>query len=155
MYYRILLIFIFLINLVNGQDFEGELSCSHCGKNKMDKEFLRQLKLLENDCSFDFYITSGYRCEVQNRKVGGDIYSRHLEGLAVDIRIYDSSNVEEIKILAEQSDYFTRVYDEHNPPHIHIGTGDDSFAFRELHDGYKDEDIELYLSNSLFFWKRY
>ena len=132
--HRILFIFICFICLVKGQDFEGQLSCPHCHKNKMDKEFLSRLKVLENNCSINFYITSGYRCEVQNEAVGGNIYSRHLEGLAVDIRIYDSSNINEIKHLARKSDYFTRVYDEGD--HIHIGTGDDTFAFRVLDGNY-------------------
>jgi len=146
---RILLTLISLIYLVNGQDFKEKLSCPHCGINRMDKEFLRQLNLLDIECSFNLYITSGYRCEKRNRDVGGESNSRHLDGLAVDIRVYNSDNIEEIKTLAKKSGYFSRVYDEGD--HIHIEAGDDSFAFRKLHDGYKDEDIELYLSNSLFF----
>ena len=112
--HRLFFIFFSLLYISYGQDFEGQLSCPHCGVNKMDKEFLKELKLLENGWSFNLHITSGYRCEVYNRQVGGDNYSRHLEGLAVDIRIYDSNNIDEIKILAKKSGYFTRVYDEGN-----------------------------------------
>lgn len=114
----------------------------------MDKEFLSKLKLLENECSFELYITSGYRCDTFNKEIGGDLNSRHLEGLAVDIRIYDYDNIDEIKALCERSNYFTRVYDEGD--HIHIGSGDFNFAFRELKDSEQFFNDELWLSNSLY-----
>ena len=150
--YRILIILISLTYIVYGQNFDGQLSCpDDCGKNKwwnmvekgvvrgMNKEFLRQLKLLENKCSFNLYITSGYRCEVQNKKVSGNKNSRHLFGLAVDIRIYDSDNFDEIETLAQKSGYFTRVIDEGD--HIHLGSGDDRFSSSKTYDN---------LTNSLF-----
>ena len=112
----------------------------------MDSEFLEELKNIENECSFELFITSGYRCETENRKVNGNINSRHLDGLAVDIRIYNHNNIDEIKALAKKSNYFTRVYDEGN--HIHIGSGDSNFAFKELKDKYYNGDLRL--TNSLY-----
>jgi len=148
---RILFIFVCFIYLVKGQDFYGELSCPHCGINKMDEEFLRELKLLENESSFKFEITSGYRCEIYNAKLDNSSpSSRHIDGLAVDIVPYNKSNVEEVGKLAEQSGYFTRVYDEHNHIHIDYGRNDDDFAFRVLSKRYTDYEEDLDLQNSFY-----
>ena len=45
-----------LLTICYGQNFQGQLSCPHCGINKMDKEFLDELKLLENEINYDLYI---------------------------------------------------------------------------------------------------
>jgi uncharacterized protein YcbK (DUF882 family) len=37
-----------------------------------------------------FLITSGYRCPIHNRKVGGVEDSAHTRGLAVDIKLIDT-----------------------------------------------------------------
>ena len=115
----------------------------------MDKEFLDELKLLENEINYDLYITSGYRCDTHNSEVGGVIDSRHLDGLAVDIRIHNSDNINEMKNLAQKTNYFTRVIDEGD--HIHLSSGDDSFAFKVLYDSDKYYYKDLSLSNSLYF----
>ena len=65
--------------------YSGNLSCSHCGINGMDKEFLKELKKLEKKMQINFHINSGFRCRVHNRNVGGDDNSQHLDGLSVDI----------------------------------------------------------------------
>lgn len=59
------------------------------GKN-MDKEFLRNLDELRTACGFPFVVTSGYRTQYYNTKVGGVANSAHTRGLAVDIACVDS-----------------------------------------------------------------
>ena len=60
------------------------------GWENMDEEFLVFLDELRSRCSFPFHVTSGYRTEEHNKKVGGIKGSSHIKGLAADIAIIDS-----------------------------------------------------------------
>jgi len=57
----------------------------------MDKEFLSRLDQARSLCDIPFIITSGYRSEAHNRKVGGVSDSSHKKGLAADIACTNSS----------------------------------------------------------------
>lgn len=65
------------------QSYEYECPC--CGLNNMQPDFLRQLDLLRVLCGFPLVLSSGCRCPMHNKLVGGGVYSAHLEGVAVDI----------------------------------------------------------------------
>ena len=60
------------------------------GKRNMDKQFLMFLDELRARCCFQFFVTSGWRSESHNKKVGGVKGSSHIKGLAADIAITDS-----------------------------------------------------------------
>ena len=65
-----------------------ELECKcGCGKCDMDLELLDALQALRDRLGFPLSITSGFRCEEHNKKVGGARASKHLKGQAVDISI--------------------------------------------------------------------
>ena len=53
--------------------------------NKMDFKFIEKLDYARQNAGVPFKITSGYRTEAWNTKVGGRVGSSHLKGLAVDI----------------------------------------------------------------------
>jgi len=57
----------------------------------MDKEFLSRLDQARSLCDIPFRITSGYRSEAHNRKVGGVSDSSHKKGLAADIACTNSA----------------------------------------------------------------
>ena len=57
----------------------------------MDKEFLSKLDQARSLCDIPFRITSGYRSEAHNLKVGGVSNSSHIKGLAVDIACTNSA----------------------------------------------------------------
>lgn len=57
----------------------------------MDKEFLSRLDQARSLCDIPFRITSGYRSEDHNRKVGGVLGSSHTKGLAADISCTNSA----------------------------------------------------------------
>ena len=57
----------------------------------MDMEFLSRLDQARSLCDIPFRITSGYRSEAHNRKVGGVSNSSHLKGLAADIACTNSA----------------------------------------------------------------
>jgi uncharacterized protein YcbK (DUF882 family) len=69
-----------------------EFDCSCCGKNEMNKEFLRRLDRAREYAITPFVISSGYRCQSYNESeaVGGSPTSSHSKGLAADIKVRDS-----------------------------------------------------------------
>jgi uncharacterized protein YcbK (DUF882 family) len=64
---------------------KAEVSCRCCGKTEMQPEFMAVLQKLRDIVKFPLVITSGYRCIKHNKKVGGALTSKHLQGRAVDI----------------------------------------------------------------------
>lgn len=67
-----------------------EFACPCCGRFGMDKGFIDQLQKARDLAQIPFVITSGYRCEDYNKKLGGKTDSSHLIGRAVDIRASSS-----------------------------------------------------------------
>ena len=53
--------------------------------SKMNYTFLEKLDYARGNAGVSFKITSGYRTEAWNTKVGGRVGSSHLKGLAADI----------------------------------------------------------------------
>jgi zinc D-Ala-D-Ala carboxypeptidase len=66
---------------------KNEFVCGCCGKAEMDDEFMRKMVNLRLAAKQPVLITSGFRCEKHNKKVGGASHSPHLEGLAADIEV--------------------------------------------------------------------
>ena len=62
-----------------------EFNCPCCDKERMDKDFIETLEACRILAGVPFVITSGYRCEEHNEKIGGHPSSAHSKGLAVDI----------------------------------------------------------------------
>ena len=66
---------------------DKRFECPCCGENWIDIRLERLVRHIEERAGEKLVITSGYRCEKHNRKVGGSDKSSHLKGLAVDIGI--------------------------------------------------------------------
>ncbi len=64
----------------------GEFTC-HCGCNSMiyEPEMFEKLQAVRNIVG-PLTIAVGYRCKKHNTKVGGDPNSRHMQGLAADLK---------------------------------------------------------------------
>lgn len=60
------------------------------GRANMDRDFLQKLDSARQIAGIPFKITSGYRTEQHNEKVGGVKNSSHIKGKAVDIAISSS-----------------------------------------------------------------
>lgn len=73
---------------------EFACKCGHCGggEEHMSLELLKRLDHAREVAGIPFVISSGFRCEVHNREVGGVPGSAHTKGLAVDIRCNTSQN---------------------------------------------------------------
>ena len=142
-----IIMILLMFSFVYSQKFSGDLACEcGCKVNKMSSEFLTELKKLENKTGLKFHVTSGYRCRSYNNQVGGGKNSRHMYGMAVDIRYsnYYSKSKQLKKIVkhAKKSGYFTFVYDEID--HIHIdSTPGKYFSF-------KSEEENSIFSESLY-----
>ncbi|QXP45111.1 hypothetical protein [Microvirus mar57] len=63
-------------------------------------------------------ITSGYRCPILNKAIGGVRNSRHLYGLAVDIRCLHNTDYEKIyQIIGKYARFIKYYSDKH---YIHV-----------------------------------
>jgi len=76
--------------------------------DKMDKDLLQKLDIARSFANIPFKITSSWRSEEHNEKVGGSKNSSHLRGYAVDI--YCKHSVDRLLMLeALTSAGFTRI----------------------------------------------
>ena len=105
---------------------ESELKCKcPCGVSKFDADFQNTLNRIRHLYNKPIYITSGYRCDVHNKLVGGNLNSAHTKGLAVDIKCDNSvDRFELLKILFNVgitrigiSDKFVHVDSDVSKPH--------------------------------------
>ncbi|WP_051563731.1 D-Ala-D-Ala carboxypeptidase family metallohydrolase [Enterovibrio calviensis] len=72
--------------------YDLKLVCScGCG-NSVSQGLLDRVELVRRLFGKPMRVTSGYRCEAYNKKVGGAKNSMHLTGNAVDIACTDSSD---------------------------------------------------------------
>lgn len=62
-----------------------EFKCKCCGAIKMDPQFMARLETMREIRGRPMFISSGFRCENHNEKVGGVPTSFHLKGRAADI----------------------------------------------------------------------
>lgn len=71
----------------NLQEFE----CPCCKRVMLHSDLLKKLSLLRREIKEPLYINSSYRCEKENRKVGGVPRSYHLFGMAADVTVRNMS----------------------------------------------------------------
>ena len=66
----------------------SELTCSHCGKDGMNEEFMHKIDALREELGFPFKISSAYRCPQHPIEAAKYSPGAHTEGRAVDIQVY-------------------------------------------------------------------
>jgi len=62
-----------------------EFECPCCGRAEIDMDLVNTLQMIRSLYKNPLVISSGFRCEAHNRRVGGKETSAHLKGKAVDI----------------------------------------------------------------------
>lgn len=93
-----------------------EFECPCCNRIKLDSQLLQKLNYLRVRVNRPIYITSGYRCENENIKVGGTRNSYHLYGKAADIYT-KNMNTKDLALYAESVGFKgIGLYDTH----IHV-----------------------------------
>lgn len=70
---------------------QSEFACHHCGEVTLNWKLILSLQQLRNRIGQPIYVTSGFRCAIHNRNVGGAPHSLHLQGMAADIRVVGMS----------------------------------------------------------------
>ena len=99
------------------KDFDSdEFSCPHCGKNKVAGELVIKLQQLRDIISKAIFITSGYRCQTYNDRIGGALNSAHLIGEGVDIQVKDMLPF----VLAYQASEIKGIRLGIYPNHLHM-----------------------------------
>lgn len=63
----------------------NEFMCPCCGGNNIQAGLVERLQKARTLADVPFKITSGWRCEEHNKKIGGEKDSSHMKGWAVDI----------------------------------------------------------------------
>lgn len=66
---------------------QTEFACKHCGKVKVNPVLITKLEALRAELGdIPIVITSGYRCPIHNKAIGGVKNSQHTHGMAADIK---------------------------------------------------------------------
>jgi len=78
-----------------------EFECPCCKRVMLHSDLLRKLVRLRQEIKEPLYINSGYRCEIENKKVGGVPKSYHLFGMAADVTARNIS-IPELLYYAEK-----------------------------------------------------
>lgn len=77
-----------------------EFACQcGCGQDTVDAKLLEVLQRLRTHFAFNITVTSGNRCKVHNKSVGGSDNSQHLYGKAADIKVRGLSPEEVYRAL--------------------------------------------------------
>ena len=76
----------------------SEFSCPCCNRVMLHPKLLAKLVELRNIIEKPVYITSGYRCPIYNRKVGGVLNSYHCIGLAADVVVKDMALISLLEV---------------------------------------------------------
>jgi Uncharacterized protein conserved in bacteria len=100
------------------KDFKlSEFQCPHCLAVKLHPLLIERLQTIRDKVGKPVIVTSGYRCEVHNRRVGGAANSQHLYGKAADIYI-PGLTIPQLAAVAEKyfQDGGLGVY----PGHVHV-----------------------------------
>lgn len=93
-----------------------EFACPCCGKVNISPILVNKLQSLRDKVGEPIFITSGYRCKNENKKVGGHSKSAHLLGKAVDIQVKDMLPIALANIASHIEYIRLGIY----PNHLHI-----------------------------------
>lgn len=88
-----------------------EFACRHCGQVKVDPELLIKLETLRHLLGDRVVvITSGYRCPLHNKEVGGVKFSQHLLGRAADVKVTGRTPAEVAQAARKLGFGFVKTY---------------------------------------------
>lgn len=88
-------------------DEEFQCKCGNCPVKSVDPALMSRLNALRSKYGRALYVTSGWRCEDQNKKVGGVNDSAHLEGQAADL--FCTSSHDRYLMLFHSIGLFNRI----------------------------------------------
>lgn len=111
------------------REFEASQTASRHGiMNKMNDEQIARARVLAEkvlqpirDHFGVTVITSGFRGEELNRRIGGSKNSQHMSGEAADIRVPGVSNYDLAVWIRDNLDYDQLILEAYNPGEINSG----------------------------------
>jgi|TARA_R110000822_G_scaffold84847_2_gene198993 zinc D-Ala-D-Ala carboxypeptidase len=87
---------------INSQFFtRKELACKGTEECEMNDEFMSKLEQLRIKFNEPMIITSGYRHPAHNMVVGGDRFSAHIQGRAVDVLVMGRPALRLVRLALE------------------------------------------------------
>ena len=101
-----------------------EFACPCCNQVMLSPELLTRLNHLRMVINKPIYINSGFRCEKENRKVGGVQGSYHLWGMAVDIHAKDYLLYDLLLYAQELGFNGIGFYEKENFLHLDVRSGE-------------------------------
>lgn len=78
-----------------------EFACKHCGKIVVHPCLVAMLQKIRDEVDGPIIINSGFRCLVHNRAIGSGDTSRHVKGMAADIRSPDINALELYNLIMD------------------------------------------------------
>jgi hypothetical protein len=88
-----------------------EAGCKCCGQLPT-KELMDKFDEIRETYGRPIHVTSGFRCEKQNKKIGGSPKSNHCKGTAIDLK-----NLEHLDFYIEDLAYTRNwIHIQINPP---------------------------------------
>ena len=125
---------------------KNEFAC-RCGCNthfEMDYRLISTLDWLREIMGVPFIVTSGFRCPVHNKNVGGASKSFHLTGQAADITVKRKSLLPLIYRVAIVSGKFNGIgLKENSFIHFDAGNRKTPYYFVYLQRGYKQLNSDI------------
>jgi len=104
--------------IIHFKKSEFDCKCG-CGFNNIDEDLVLDLDLLRSSLERPLFITSASRCNKHNKDIRGSPTSSHLLGLAIDIRVFSSSD--RFSLLSKLLDFqFKRIGIYKNFIHVDI-----------------------------------
>lgn len=96
-----------------------------CSKTLIDPKLVEHLQQIRDHFGAPVKICSSYRCEIHNPKVGGVKSSKHLKGMAADIKVEGVEPAEVAKYAESIGVLGIGLYDTDKDGHfVHIDTRD-------------------------------
>lgn len=120
-----------------------EFRCKHCGTIKIDERLVNNMeKIFDKLNASKCIISSGYRCSVHDKAVGGNGTGQHTKGYAADCIYYDKNGKiipsKIVVCVAYDSDLFRGIAKiDNNYTHLDIRTsgyykGDETVSFNSV-----------------------
>ena len=97
---------------------KGKNCCG--GAGTVTKELINGLEELRKKVGKPLCITSGFRCVVHNKRVGGAPNSQHIYGTAADVRVPQGVTPKRLAELAEEIDVFRNGGIGIYPTFVHV-----------------------------------
>lgn len=98
---------------------EFACKCGRCERILIDEVLVEYLQQIRDHFGKEVVITSGYRCQVHNARVGGASASKHMEGMAADIQVQDVASGAVARFAQQLGVKQIGLYDGF----VHVGSG--------------------------------